>query len=157
MRVHFLLALGHAFAGLVESAGQRFHLGAGRGQRGFLGLGALQAGVFVVFQPLDFRVNELDFVVDGVGLGRGGDGVALGAQLAGFLPVAGGLALLAGTEVFFARQRIGSGGSGLLRGFQGGIGLGDLGRESPKGLGKACSLQVEGLQLYQVFDVLLHP
>ncbi len=82
-----LLARGYAGADAFHLGGKQLHLGAGLGQRGFLRLGALQAGVLLIFQPLGFGGFEMDFVLDGRGLLGCGDRVELGAEFGGFLAV----------------------------------------------------------------------
>ena len=60
-----LLARGHAGANAFNLGGKQLHLGAGLGQRGLLRLGALEAGVLLIFQALGFGGFEIDFVLDG--------------------------------------------------------------------------------------------
>ena len=74
----------------------------------------------------------MDFVLDGLGLVRGLDGVELGAEAGGLLAVVGDLALEAGAQRFFAAE----GGRGLgslaLGCRQGGFGLGELGGQGAR-------------------------
>ena len=121
-----LLAGGHAGADAIHLGGKQLHLGAGLGQRGFLRLGALQAGVFLIFQALGFGGFELDLVLDGRGLLGSGHGVELGAESGGLLAVGVDLALQAGAQRVFAAER-GRGVGGLaLGGGERGLGLGDF-------------------------------
>jgi hypothetical protein len=55
--------------GLVEGGGERLDLGAGSGERAFLGFGALQAGELLVFQALGLGLGKVKLVLDGLGLG----------------------------------------------------------------------------------------
>src|SRR5579863_2009921 len=125
--VRFLLALGDAVADLVERAGEDFDLFAGCRQRALVLFGAFEAGVLFGFEAFNLRFGKLDFVFDGLGLGGGGDGVALGAQAGGFLLVGGGLAFQAGAEGLFAVEGVGGGGNFAPRALESDVGLGDFG------------------------------
>src|SRR5581483_2960135 len=124
---------------------------AGRRQRYFLGLGAFQAGVFVGVETLDLGFREFDFVFDGVGLGRGSHGVALGAEADRLLLVAGGFALQAGAEGFFAVEGVGGGRYIAAGSGQSGIGVRDFAGQRTQNLGKASALEIERLELDKIF------
>jgi len=96
-------------------------------------------------------------VVDGLGLCGGGDGVQLNAEAGHFLPVGGDFAIQAGAERFFAAESIGSLGREALSRIEGGLGLGDFRGQGANGLCQAGALQFHSLQLYEIFNVLLHP
>jgi hypothetical protein len=84
-------------------------------------------------------------------------GVKLGAEAGGLLAVSGDLAVQPGAQGFFAVQGIGGGGGLALGGGERGLGLGDFGRQGARGKGEAGTLQIDALQLYEVFNVRLHP
>ena len=69
---------------LSSASGQRLDLGAGGGQCGLLGFGALQAGKLLFFQALGLGLGKAKLVLDGGGLFGGLEGVLLAA-------IAGGL------------------------------------------------------------------
>lgn len=110
----FALAGGDELAGFAESGVEKLDLAARLGEGGFVAVGALHALELFVFEALDFLFGEADFVLDGLGLGGGGDGIELGAVASGLLAVRGDIALEAGAEGFFAIQRGGGVGGGPL-------------------------------------------
>jgi hypothetical protein len=124
---------------------------------GFLSFGPLQAGKLFIFEPLDFALGEPDLVLEGLCLGGRGHSVALGLETGSFLLVAGYFLFEAAPQRFFAVKRIVCGSSIFLRGFHGGVGLRDFGRQGTQRLGEAGALQVHVLQLYEVFNLSLHP
>ena len=151
------MAVGGAGAGFLECGGECFDLGAGGGEGGFLGFSALEAGELLVFKASCLRGFEGDFVLDSGGLLGGFDGVELGAKAGDFLAVGGDVAIETGAEGLLAAD----GGGGFSRlelgGVEGGLGLGDLSRQSAEAEGQAGTLQVDVLQLYEIFNLRLHP
>ena len=152
-----MLTVIDAGAGLFQSAGHDFHLDTGLCQCGLQGLGAFQAGELLVFEPVGFGGFKVNLVLDGCGLLRGLHGVELGAEAGGLLAVAGDLAFEAGAERFLAAE----GGGGLLSltlsGSEGSLRLGELGGQGACLLDDAGPVQFDSLQLYEVFNQLLHP
>ena len=151
------LAEADALAGLVQGGGERFNLGAGSGERGFLGLGALQAGEGLVFHALGLGLGKVKLMLVGLGLIVFGEGVLLVAVAGSLLAVGGDLAIQAGTERFLAAECGGGLGGLTLCGGKGGLGLGNLSRQGAGGLGKARAFQLNRLQLYEIFNLRLHP
>ena len=100
----FGLPKADAFAGIVEGGGKRLDPSAGGGKRGFLGFGAFQAGKLLVFQALGLGLGKVKLVLDGIGLGGGGERVLLGAITDDLLAVGGDLAIEAAAERFFAAE-----------------------------------------------------
>jgi hypothetical protein len=145
-----------AGAGLVQHGGQSLHLGAGSGQRRLLGLRALQAGVFLGVQTLVFHFGKLDFFLHGLGLGRRGHRVQLGAVAGCLLPMAGSFALQPGAQSVFAAKGVGSRCGLAFGGLQCRLHLGGFSGQGPCGLGKAGALQLDRLQLYEVFNEFMH-
>jgi hypothetical protein len=151
------LAKADALADLVEGGGERLNLSAGGGEGGFLGFGALQTGKLLAFQALGFGLGKLELMLAGLGLIGGGDGVLLGAVTGGFLAVGGNLAVEACAERFLAAEGGGGLGGHALGSGKGGLSLGDFSRQGARGLRKAGVLQLHSLQLYEIFNVRLHP
>ncbi len=153
----FCLAKTDAFGCTVENGGKQLDPGAGGGQHGFLGLGAFQAGELLAFQALDFGLGKVELVLDGFGLGGGGEGVLLGAITDKLLAVGGNLAIEATAKRFLAAE----GGRSLaglaFDGSEGSLSFGDFRRQSAGSVGQASSFQLHRLQLYEVFNMLLHP
>ncbi len=96
-------------------------------------------------------------MLHGCGLGGGGDGVLLGAIAGGFFAVGVNLAIEAGAERVLAAEDVGGLCRLTLGRGQRGLGLGDFRRQNARGLGKPGTFQFHRLQLYEVFNVLLHP
>jgi hypothetical protein len=151
------LAEADAFAGLVESAGERLDLEAGSGKYGFLSFGALQAGEGLVFKALGFGLGKVELVLVSRGLVGGVEGFLLGAVTGSLLAVGSNLALQAGAERFLAAEGGGGLGSQALGGGEGGFSLGDFSRQGARGLRKAGTIQFHRLQLYEIFNMRLHP
>ena len=151
------LANGGAGAGLFEGGGKRLDLGACGGEGGFLGFSSLQAQELVIFKTLGFRGREGDFVLDGRSLFRGLDGVKLDAEACRFLSMRGDFAIEAGAKGLFAAEQIG-GDSGLtFGGCQRGLGLGGFSRQTSQSERDTITLQIDCLQLYEIFNLWLHP
>jgi len=155
--VDLLLAKRGAGAGFVQGGGEGFHLRARGGQRGFLRLAALQAGELLVFQALGLLQGKLQLVLDGGGLRGVGDRILLDAEAGSLLAVAGDLALQAGAQRILAAEGGGSLGGVALGGGQRRFGLGDLRGQRARRLRQPGTLQIHSLQLYEVFNVRLHP
>jgi len=153
----FLLAECHAGAGLVEGRGKGFNLGSGCGKSGFLGLSALQAGDFFVFKAIGFRRDKADFVLDGFSLRGSGDGVELDFEACSLLAVSRNLALQPRAQRFLAVERIGGLGGLALGVGQRGFSLDNFDGQGAYGQREAGALQIHCLQLYEVFNVCLHP
>lgn len=150
------MALGGAGTNLVERAGEGLNLGASGGEGGLLQLSAFEAGELLVFKAFCFGVGEFDFVLDGFGLGGGGDGVKLSAEAGDFLAVAGDIAIELGAEGVFAGECAGGFSSLALGGGQLRGGLGYFSGECAGGLGDAGALQIDLLELYEMFNLRLH-
>ena len=141
----------------ASQSGSRAERRTSRGQRGLLRLGALQAGVLLIFQALGFGGFEIDFVLDGCGLRGGGNRVELRAEFGGLLAVPADLPLKTGSQRVFAAER-GRGVGGLaLRGRQPGFRLGDFRRQRTQLLVEAGTIKIDGLELYEVLNEDLHP
>ena len=153
----FCLTKTDAFASAVEGGCERLDTGAGSGQRAFLGLGAFQAGELLGFQALGLGLGKVKLVLHGVSLGGGGEGVLLGAITDDLLAVGGDLAIEAAAERFFAAEGGRSLSSLTFGGCEGSLSLGDFSRQGAGDVGEASSFQLHRLQLYEVFNVLLHP
>lgn len=142
---------------MSRGSGKHLHLGAGGGEGGLKSISALKAAEGFVVETFNLGVGEADFVFHGFSLCGGGDGIELGAEAGGFLAVAGDLTLEPGAErVFVAERGRGFGGFALGGGEFGG-GLGDLSGQGAQGLGDAGALQIYLLQLYEMFNMRLHP
>ena len=102
-----LLASGHAFARFVEGSCHDFNVRPGLRQRGFVGVGALQACELIIFQALDLRLGEGEFVLQGFCLRWGRNGIALGAKALGTLAMLRDIAFQAGADGFFAGKGVG--------------------------------------------------
>ena len=150
------LTLGGTGADFIERSGQQLHLGTGGAKRSFLSLSTFQAGELFIFQALGLAGDELDFVLDGDGLFGGLDHVKLGAETGGLLAEAGNLALQAGAQRLFVAERIGCCSGLALGGGQRGLSLGSLRGEGAQSGGEASPLQVDDLQLYEIFNMRLH-
>ncbi len=146
----------HAGLSGLQSCSQLFHLRAGRSQRNFVGFGALQAGELFVFQPAGLAGLKLNFVVDGCGLRGRGHGVNLRTEAIGLLAMRGNLPLQPRAQRLLVVER--------RRDFSGAA-LGSLQiRLSPRNLGgqltqfvmDARTLQFNGLQLGELFDLRFH-
>lgn len=140
-----------------KRGGEQLNLGAGLCQRRLKSLRALQAGQLLVLKAVGLRGAELDFVFDGLSLGRSGDRVGLRAQTTDFFAMGVDLALKAGTKGLLASESGGGIGRLALHGGEIGMGLGHFSRQGACFLGQACALQLEGLKFYQIFDERLHP
>jgi hypothetical protein len=152
----FLLAEGNAGSGIVEDDGLGFNLGAGGGERGFLGFSALEAGKFFILEAIGLRGFKGNFVLDGVGLLWSFHGVELRAEAGGLLAMGGDFAIETGAERLLAGES-GRGFGGLaLSGGQCGFGLGDLRRKRAQGESETGTLQVDTLQLYEIFNLRFH-
>jgi hypothetical protein len=133
-----------------------FNLGARLRENGFLSFGAIEAGEFLVFQPVGFRSRELNLVFDGRGLLRGLDGIELSAEALGLLAVSVDLAFQAGAERFFPAQCPGGFGRLALGGSKSSLRLGDFSGQSAHLVVEAGAVQFDGLQLYEAFNQRLH-
>jgi len=151
-----LLARVYADADAVELGGQQFHFSAGLGERGLLGLSALQALVLIVFQALGLRRGELNFVFDRSRLRRSSDGVELNPEARGFLAVRVDLALQAGAQGVFATERRRSLGRLAFDSCERGLPLGDFSRQRAQFLVAPGSVVFNQLELYEVFNQRLH-
>jgi len=151
------LAETDAFASLVESSSQRFDLEAGSGKYGFLSFGALQAGEGLVFKALGFGLGKVEFVLDSRGLVGGVEGFLLGVVTGGLLTVGSDLALQASAERFLVAEGGGGFGGQALGSGEGSLGLGNFSRQGARGLRKAGTFQFNRLQLYEIFNLRLHP
>jgi len=99
----FGLAKADAFAGLVEGAASDSTLGAGGGQRDFLGFGAFQAGELLVFQALGLASAKWSSCSTALGLG-GVVRESCGRDNGHLLAVGADLAIEAAAERFFAAE-----------------------------------------------------
>jgi hypothetical protein len=151
------LAETYAFASLVESNGQRLDLEAGCGENGFLSFGALQAGEGLVFKALGFGLGKVELVLAGRDLIGGVEGVLLGAVTGCLLAVSSNLALQASAERFLVAEGGGGVGGQALGSGEGSLGLGNFSRQGARGLRKAGTIQLHRLQLYEIFNLRLHP
>ena len=151
------LAEGDADAGLVECPGQQLNLGAGGCQHGFVRIGALQARKLLIFQAIGFRSLEGDLMLYCGRLLWSLYGIELGAEADCFLAVSRDLAFQAGAQRFLAIERVGGGGRLAFGGVERGFGVGDFGGQRAQGKGEASALQVNSLQLHEIFNVRLHP
>lgn len=96
-------------------------------------------------------------MLDGDGLLGGLDDVKLGAESDGLLTVGCDFAIETGAEGFFAAEG-GGGFSRLALGSgKGGFGLGDFGGKGAQRERKTSALEVDTLQLYEGFNLRLHP
>jgi hypothetical protein len=96
-------------------------------------------------------------VFDGLGLIGGFDGVELIAKADSLLALSSDLAVQAGAERVFAGKCIRSFGGLALGRNEKRLGVRDLSRQGESCLIKEGPLQLDRLQLYQVFNLLLHP
>jgi len=151
------LANGNARTGILEGGGKRFDLRSRGGESRFLRFRALQAGELLIFKALGFRGREGDFVFDGFSLCRGLHGIKLGAEARRLLSMSGNFAIEAGAEGLFAIEQIGSDCRLTLGGFKRSFGLGSFARQTPQSERNATTLQIHCLQLYEIFNLRLHP
>lgn len=157
LAAEFLLAICDALAGFVERHGQLLHLRARRCQCGLLPFGALQAGIFFVLKPFDLQLGEPYLVFNGLGLRWSLHRVQLSAEVGSFLAMSVDLAIHAGAQRVLAAQRGRSLGCLPLYLGQRGLGLDKFGGQCSRRLRQARPLQICILQLYEVFNVRLHP
>ena len=153
----FPLAERNASASFLVSGRLDFNLAAGLGEGGFLGFSAFETGELLVFEAVGFAGLKLNFVFDGGGLLGSLYGIELGAESGGFLAVFCNVAFEACAEGFFAAECGGGLGCLMLGGSECGSSLDELSGQSARLLSEAGSLQLDGLQFYEVFNQLLHP
>ena len=120
-------------------------------------LGPFHAGQLFVFQPINLVRRESNLVLDRVRLFRRLDVVELRAESSRLLLVPGDLAFQPGPKSLFPAQ-----GVARLRGLflgraQRAQCLRNLTRELAQLFAQPYAFQFHALQLYQVFNVCLHP
>jgi hypothetical protein len=71
--------------------------------------------------------------------------------------MSGNFAIEAGAEGLFAIEQIGSDCRLTLGGFKRSFGLGSFARQTPQSERNATTLQIHCLQLYEIFNLRLHP
>lgn len=151
-----LLAEADAGAGFFERGRHGFDLNPSLGQSSFLSFSAFETGEFLVLEAVCFGGFKGNFVLDGGGLLRGLNGVELGTEADALLAMLGNFAFEAGAKRFLAGQNTRGFGCQLLGGCEGAVSLGEFGGQGAGLLSQAGSFQFDGLQLYEVFNQLLH-
>jgi len=96
-------------------------------------------------------------VLDGFSLCRGLHGVKLGAEARRLLSMSGNFAIEAGAKGLFATEQVGGDSRLALGGCERGLGLGGFSRQTPQSERNAATLQIHCLQLYEIFNLRLHP
>ena len=152
-----LLASGNARANRIHACSKLLHLCASLRQGGFVRLGPFETLVFVAFHPLGFGCGELNLVLNGSGLLGGGDGVELNAEAGHLFAMVADFAIQAGAHRVFATQRRGEIGRLALGRCQRGHGLSDLRRQRAHLLIQASAVQFNGLKLYEILYLRIHP
>ena len=149
-------ALANTDDGFFESVGEVFNAGAGLGESGFSVVSALEAEHAFVFKALDLGLGKTDFMLDGGGLGGGGDGIELGFEAGGFLLMTQSFAIHTRSQGFFSVESVGSGGDGFMRGGEGGFSLANFFGQSLEIGAQTNALQFHCLQPNQCRDLRVH-
>jgi len=143
-------------AGVTKSNREGLDLGASGSQRGLLCFSAFEADNSFGLKPFDLGFGKVKLVFRGVGLLGGGERILLGAEPCGLFTGGGNLEIQPCAEGFFGAERRGDLGGLTLGGCQCGLGFGDLRRQGARSQSHASALQFNCLQLYEVFNQLLH-